>query len=57
MSFDGKIAKLQVTSSRAEASGTYRCQIINEYGKEESSAELTVTSKSKRTTSKLTQRY
>merc|ERR550517_1092338 len=45
MSFDGKTAKMLVTSSRAEYSGTYKCQIVNEYGKEESSAELSVISK------------
>lgn len=48
MSFDGKTAKMLVTSSRAEYSGTYKCQIVNEYGKEESSAELSVISNSNR---------
>jgi len=43
MSFDGTIARLSVKSARSEMSGTYTCQITNEFGKEESSAELVVT--------------
>ena len=43
MSFDGTIARLSVKSARCEMSGTYTCQITNEFGKEESSAELVVT--------------
>ena len=42
ITFDGKMAKLHISSSTVEASGTYKCQIINEYGREESSAELTI---------------
>ena len=44
MTFDGSIARLVVKSARVEMSGTYKCQIVNEYGKEESSAELTIKS-------------
>lgn len=45
MSFDGTVARLSIKTARTEMSGVYKCQIVNEYGKEESSAELTIISK------------
>ena len=42
MTFDGTTARMQISSCRVEMSGTYKCQIVNEFGKEESSAELIV---------------
>lgn len=45
MTFDGMTARLSIKSARSEMSGTYKCQIVNEHGKEESTAELTVISK------------
>jgi hypothetical protein len=44
MTFDGTVARLHIQSVRTEMSGTYKCQIINEFGKEESSAKLSVIS-------------
>lgn len=44
MTFDGTTARLQIQSARTEMSGTYKCLIVNEFGKEESSAQLTVNS-------------
>jgi hypothetical protein len=44
MTFDGTAARLQIQSVRSEMSGTYKCQITNEFGKEESSAQLSVIS-------------
>lgn len=43
ISFDGSSASLTIVTTTTEFSGTYTCEIINEFGKEESSAELTVT--------------
>lgn len=45
MSFDGTVARLSIKTARTEMSGVYKCQIVNEYGKEESSAELSIISK------------
>ena len=42
MTFDGTVARLHIQSARTEMAGSYKCQIINEYGKEESTAQLTV---------------
>ena len=44
MTFDGTYARLQMTSAKAEMSGTYACQITNAHGKEESTAEVSITS-------------
>ncbi|XP_022255917.1 muscle M-line assembly protein unc-89-like, partial [Limulus polyphemus] len=42
ISFDGSTAILTITSTTVEFSGTYSVEIVNEFGKEESSAELIV---------------
>lgn len=44
MSFDGTVARLHIQSVHSEMSGTYKCQIVNEFGKEESTAQLSVIS-------------
>lgn len=44
MAFDGTVARLQIKSARSTMSGSYKCVIVNEFGKEESTAQLTVIS-------------
>lgn len=44
MTFDGTVARLQFKSVRSEMSGSYKCVIVNEFGKEESTAQLSVSS-------------
>lgn len=44
MTFDGTVARLRIESIRSEMSGNYKCQIVNEYGKEESTGQLNVIS-------------
>lgn len=45
MTFDGTVARLHMQSVHSEMSGTYKCLIVNEFGKEESIAQLTVIGK------------
>lgn len=47
MSFDGTYARLSISSCKTEYSGSYKIVISNEFGKDESSAELKVTGKFK----------
>ncbi len=48
MTFDGTVARLHIQSARTEMTGSYKCQIVNEFGKEESTAQLTVNCNSHR---------
>lgn len=45
MSFDGTYARLNISSCKSEYSGSYKIVISNEFGKDESSAELKVAGK------------
>ncbi|UYV79452.1 unc-22 [Cordylochernes scorpioides] len=40
--FDGTIASLTISEITTEMSGTYTCEVVNEFGSEESSAVITV---------------
>lgn len=41
-SFDGTTARLTISSAKSEFSGSYKIVISNEFGKDESSAELLI---------------
>jgi len=42
MTFDGKIARLTISDCKREFSGTYKIIVKNEFGQNESEAELVV---------------
>lgn len=42
MGFDGTTARLKIKPIKSEMSGIYKCRIQNEFGEEESDAELSV---------------
>ena len=44
-SFDGTTAKLSISNCKITANGSYRVLLVNQFGQEESSAELKVTEK------------
>lgn len=44
MSFDGTYARMEIASAKTEMSGSYKCTISNEFGKEETSAQVSITS-------------